>query len=115
MEGFDKTLINNLYAYVPFARDFGVQQPDGTYQLTAEWQSALSNAALVGEMLGLLINGIAAERFGYRKTMLVSLAMVVAFIFIVFFAQNATTLVVGQILCGIPWGKFEIWLECAPN
>ncbi|EOD45675.1 Sugar/inositol transporter [Neofusicoccum parvum] len=107
MEGFDKVLINNLYAYAPFNKNFGVQLADGTYQVTAAWQSALSNASLIGEILGLFLNGIAAEKFGYRKTMIASLIAVIGFIFIVFFAENTTTLVVGQILCGIPWGVFQ--------
>lgn len=107
MEGFDKVLINNLFAYEPFQKAFGVQLADGTYQLTAAWQSALSNGALIGEILGLLVNGIAAEKFGYRKTMITALGLVIAFIFVVFFAQNTITLLVGQILCGIPWGEFS--------
>ncbi|OJD38035.1 sugar porter family mfs transporter [Diplodia corticola] len=107
MEGFDKVLINNLYAYAPFQKAFGVQLPDGTYQLTAAWQSALSNASLIGEILGLLVNGIAAERFGYRKTMITALAAVIAFIFVVFFSEHIVTLLIGQILCGIPWGVFQ--------
>ena len=94
-----------MYAYGPFQKRFGVQQPNGTYQLTAAWQSGLSNAPLVGEILGLFINGIIAERFGYRKTIIASLMLVVAFIFIVFFAQNIVTLLVGEILLGIPWGQ----------
>lgn len=28
------------------------------------------------------------------------------FIFVVFFADNAGTLVAGQVLCGLPWGVF---------
>lgn len=47
------------------------------------------------------------DRFGYRKAMLVSLSMMIAFIFIPFFAQNLTTLLIGDILQGIPWGVFQ--------
>lgn len=106
MEGFDKTLINNLYAYDPFKKAFGVQLADGTYEVTATWQNLLSNAALIGEITGLFLNGIAAERFGYRKTMIASLIAVIGFIFIVFFAENTHTLFIGSLLCGIPWGEF---------
>jgi len=107
MEGFDKILINNLYAYEPFKKAFGVQGPDGSYQVTPAWQSGLSNASLTGEILGLMINGIIAERFGYRKTIIGSMFLVIALIFIVFFAENITTLLVGQIFLGIPWGVFQ--------
>jgi hypothetical protein len=48
---------------------------------------------------GLFINGIVSERFGYRKTMIVSLVAVAGFIFIPFFAKNLTDLEIGEILC----------------
>ena len=38
--------------------------------------------------------------------MIVALFFMTAFIFIVFFAQNTATLLVGQILCGFSWGVF---------
>ena len=107
MEGFDLTLINNLYAYGPFKRDFGERQPDGSYELTAEWQSGLSNGALCGQILGLFVNGIIADRFGYRKTLVGALMLCVAFIFIIFFSTSLTQLLIGEILIGIPWGVFQ--------
>lgn len=33
--------------------------------------------------------------------------MMVCFIFITFFAQNLPMLLVGEILCGLPWGVFQ--------
>lgn len=51
--------------------------------------------------------GVASERWGYKKTMLVSLVFTTAFIFIPFFAENLPTLLAGQILQGIPWGVFQ--------
>lgn len=39
--------------------------------------------------------------------MIVSLAMMIGFIFIPFFAPNVETLPLGEILCGIPWGVFQ--------
>ena len=66
-----------------------------------------SNGARAGEIIGLLINGIVSERYGYRKTMIGSLLAVTGFFFILFFAPNVQTLVVGEVLCGIPWGIFQ--------
>lgn len=103
MEGFDMTLINNLYAYPPFKRAYGVEQPDGSFELTAAWQSGLSNGALCGQILGLFLNGIIADRFGYRKTIIGALCGCVCFIFIIFFSQNLTQLLIGEILIGFPW------------
>jgi hypothetical protein len=107
MEGFDVVLLANLFAYPPFQRKFGVLQPDGTYQLTAAWQSGLSNGALVGEILGLFLNGIIAEKIGYRKTMIGALTLVAAFVFIIFFSETLVQLLIGEILIGIPWGVFQ--------
>jgi SP family general alpha glucoside:H+ symporter-like MFS transporter len=58
-------------------------------------------------MLGLIINWIVCEKIGSRKTMMVALVMIIAFIFIPFFAPNIQTLLAGEILCGIPWGLFQ--------
>lgn len=107
MEGFDLVLINSLFALPAFQKRFGSQTADGSYQVSAAWQTGLSNGALVGEILGLFFAGIIAERYGFKKTMIGALIMVTCFIFIVFFAQNVTMLLVGEILCGLPWGVFQ--------
>lgn len=52
------------------------------------------------------MNGYFASRFGYRVVMMVSLVFMAAFIFVVFFANSAAVLLVGQILCGLSWGVF---------
>ncbi len=108
MEGFDIALIGSLFAFPVFTKKFGVLQPDGkTYQITAPWQAGLSNGARVGEILGLFLNGIIAEKIGFKKTMVLTLMALPGFIFIPFFAQNIETLEVGTILMGIPWGVFQ--------
>lgn len=108
MEGFDVVLLANLFAYPPFKKKFGVLQPNGIdYELTAAWQSGLSNAALVGEILGLFLNGIIAEKIGYRYTMIGALTLTTAFIFIIFFSETLVQLLIGEILVGIPWGVFQ--------
>lgn len=107
MEGYDVVLLSSFYALPQFNKKYGVLTPDGTYTVPAPWKSGLSNGALCGEILGLFINGIISEKFGYRKTMIASLAMMIAFIFIPFFSHNVQTLLAGEILCGIPWGVFQ--------
>ncbi|KAF2094424.1 sugar transporter [Rhizodiscina lignyota] len=107
MEGFDIVLIANLMAVPAFKKQFGHQLSDGSYELTATWQSALTNGAYVGEILGLMINGIIADRFGYKKTMIGALTLVTGLIFIVFFTQSVQQLLAGLILLGIPWGVFQ--------
>jgi len=107
MEGYDVILLASFYALPQFNKKYGVLTADGSYTVPAPWKSGLSNGALCGEILGLFINGIVSEKYGYRKTMMCALASVVAFIFIPFFSQNVQTLLAGEILCGIPWGVFQ--------
>ncbi|KAJ2901955.1 Maltose permease MAL61 [Zalerion maritima] len=107
MEGYDVCLINNLYAFPKFNEKYGEQLSDGTYQIPAAWQAGLSNGANVGELIGLLINGWVSERFGYRYTVMGCLLCLSGFIAIFFTAQNVQTLLVAEILCGIPWGVFQ--------
>ncbi|KAM5456808.1 hypothetical protein MaudCBS49596_001049 [Microsporum audouinii] len=107
MEGYDISLISNFYAFKQFNEKFGVQLEDGSYQVPAPWQAGLSNGAAVGEIFGLFLNGWFSERFGYRWTILGSLAWLAAFISLFFTAQNVQTLLAGEILCGLPWGVFQ--------
>ncbi|KAF2464714.1 uncharacterized protein BDR25DRAFT_296280 [Lindgomyces ingoldianus] len=108
MEGYDLALLGSLYASPQFNMRYGVQNLEtGKWSVPANWQSALSNGARAGEVLGLLINGVVSERYGYRKTMIASLLAMIAFIFILFFAPNVHILVIGEVFCGIPWGIFQ--------
>ncbi|PGH08834.1 hypothetical protein AJ79_05838 [Helicocarpus griseus UAMH5409] len=107
MEGYDICLVNNFYAFPQWNRKYGELLDDGSYQVPARWQSALSNGAVIGEIIGLFINGWASERFGYRYTILTCLFFLTAFITIFFTAANVQALLVAEILCGIPWGVFQ--------
>lgn len=54
MEGYDIALIGNFYAFLPFNRKYGELQPNGSYQVPAEWQAGISNGAQCGQIVGLL-------------------------------------------------------------
>ncbi|KAH6654086.1 general substrate transporter [Truncatella angustata] len=107
MEGFDLALLSGFYAFSAFQRRYGVEVENGKYEIPAEWQTALSAGAQIGQIIGLSIAGMFVQRVGYRKTMLVALTLMIAFIFVPVFAPNIATLMVGEILQGIPWGVFE--------
>ncbi|KAG6071570.1 hypothetical protein E4U15_007430 [Claviceps sp. LM218 group G6] len=108
MEGYDISLVNNFYAFPQFTRKYGEFQPkSGTYEVPAPWQAGLSNGAIVGEIIGLFINGFVSERFGYRHTVMICLVLITGFTAIFFTAPNVQTLLVAEILCGIPWGIFQ--------
>ncbi|KAL3479682.1 putative MFS maltose permease [Aspergillus californicus] len=107
MEGYDTALLGSFFAYPTFTEKFGVPTGDGTYQLTSSWQSGLLNGAQVGQILGLMGAGLIADRFGYRRTLIGALLLNIAFIFLMFFAQNVGMLFAAEILCGLPWGAFQ--------
>jgi hypothetical protein len=117
-------------AFPQFNRKFGVKLADGTFQVPAPWQAGLSNVhaslasqldpcpsltlgsqgANVGEIIGLFINGIVSERFGYKYTILVCLIIMAGLIAIPVTANSVEALLVYYILAGVPWG---IWQTCS--
>jgi SP family general alpha glucoside:H+ symporter-like MFS transporter len=107
MEGYDTALLGAFYALPQFQEKYGRRLPDGSYQLTAAWQSGINNSGAVGSLFGLYISGIMHERYGYRRTLLSALVMMILCIFVQFFAKNIQTLLIGQIFCGICWGTFQ--------
>lgn len=108
MEGYDLALLGNLYASPAFNRKYGVYDAaHDKYQVSAAWQSGLSNGARAGEIIGLIIAGWTADRYGYKNTTLGFLVMMMAFIFVLFFAPNVQVLVVGEILCGTSMTVFS--------
>lgn len=108
MEGYDTNLLNSFYGFPDFVDKFGTYFPEtGKKEIPAKWQTALSMAVNCGEIIGLFLAGIISDRIGYRKTLIGSLMMVTAFIFIVFFAKNIEMLLAGEILLGLPWGAFQ--------
>jgi SP family general alpha glucoside:H+ symporter-like MFS transporter len=107
MEGYDTSLTNNFFALPQFRQRFGQRLDNGDYQLTASWMSGLQNGTQVGQILGLMVAGLIAERYGYKKTIIGALLSLIGFIFLFFFATNIGMLLAGGILCGIPWGAFQ--------
>jgi SP family general alpha glucoside:H+ symporter-like MFS transporter len=107
MEGYDIVLISSFFAQPSFLRQYGnyIASTD-SYQISASWQNGLSNAVSVGTIIGAFSNGYFTHRYGYRSVLLASLAAECAFIFLTFFAPNLPVLLVGEFLCGIPWGVF---------
>lgn len=102
MEGYDLALLGNLYASPVFNKKFGTYNAEAdTYQVSAAWQSGLSNGARAGEIIGLVIAGWTADRYGYKMTTIGSLVLMIAFVFVLFFAPNVKVLVLGEVLCGM--------------
>ncbi|KAI4864733.1 sugar transporter [Hypoxylon rubiginosum] len=108
MEGYDLALLGSLYASPMFNKKFGTyNEANGKWAVSAAWQSGLSNGARAGEIFGLVLAGWVSDRYGYKMTTIWSLILMIMFIFVLFFAPNIKVLVVGEVLCGIPWGAFQ--------
>ncbi|KAL2871432.1 general substrate transporter [Aspergillus lucknowensis] len=107
MEGYDIVLISSFIAQPSFRDQYGEFDPGtDSHQITAPWQNGLINAVSIGTIIGAFANGFFVQKYGYRKVLLASLVAISAFIFVSFFSTNLPTLLVGQLLCGIPWGVF---------
>ncbi|RXK34294.1 hypothetical protein BBD39_05535 [Arsenophonus endosymbiont of Bemisia tabaci Asia II 3] len=101
MEGYDLALLGNLYASPVFNEKFGHwNQEAEKYQVSAAWQSGLSNGARAGEIIGLIIAGWITDRYGAKITTVGFLVMMIGTIFVLFFAPNIQVLVAGEVLCG---------------
>jgi MFS transporter, SP family, general alpha glucoside:H+ symporter len=99
-DGYDLKLIGSLFAQPAFQQHYGKEQPNGSYQIPAAWQSGLNNGSNVGQILGLLIAGGVVERLGFRRTMMGALIVLPCLIFIQFFAPSLAQLQAGQVLIG---------------
>ncbi|KAF7529429.1 hypothetical protein G7054_g9862 [Neopestalotiopsis clavispora] len=107
MEGYDIVLISSFFAQPSFSKRYGdYDAATDSYQISASWQNGLTNAVSVGTIVGAFANGHFTQKYGYRKVLLASLILIVGFVFIPFFAPSLPVLLVGEFLCGIPWGVF---------
>lgn len=109
MEGYDLSLMGSFFGFAPFRNFYGTapNPEDGGRLITAPWQSGIQNGVQVGSIIGLYLNGWISDKIGYKKTMFGSLILMIAFIFLPFFAQNIETILAGAILQGVPWGVFQ--------
>lgn len=114
MEGYDTMLIGSYLAFPSFNATFGNTMSDGSPLITAPWQSAITNGAYIGEILGLAITGWFVDKYGNKKVMLVSTILLIAFIFLSFFGNTLGLQLAGQILCGIPWGACKSRFSVRP-
>jgi hypothetical protein len=67
MTAFDPQLLGNLYATPAFQRDFGYLY-QGSYIISAPWQTGLSMGSPIGQVVGALFAGYPMEWFGRKLT-----------------------------------------------
>ncbi|KAJ7640618.1 hypothetical protein B0H17DRAFT_960279, partial [Mycena rosella] len=105
MEGYDVVVITSFYGQPAFLRRFGVLNPaSGKIVIPAPWQSGLVNGSSAGGIIGLMINGWASERFGPRRTYIISMLGMIISIFGPVFSQTLGQLVASEVICGLFWG-----------
>ncbi|GAA5859880.1 hypothetical protein JCM8547_004370 [Rhodosporidiobolus lusitaniae] len=107
-ESYSTILLNSLYAAPSFQKAYGVLQPSGKYIIPSAWQSALGSGTNAALIIGICFGAPLVDRFGYRKVMIGGLIWNFAFVFLIFFSTNLTMLLIGNMLCGLPWGLFAI-------
>ncbi|KAJ5506301.1 Major facilitator superfamily domain general substrate transporter [Penicillium expansum] len=90
MESFDMFLNGNFVALTAFKNHYGIDVEGHGKTIPTKWQSSLFQAG----------------QCGYRLTTIFALLLMNATIFVSFFANSLTLLVVGQALEGVPWGFF---------
>jgi SP family general alpha glucoside:H+ symporter-like MFS transporter len=111
MEGFDTKIMGSLYAVPAFEKAYGSRQRDGTYQISAAWQSGMSGITGTTQMLGMFLGGYVTERFGFRKTMLATMISMPPIVFAFFFAPNIQVLAVANFLfCKSPYDISRLYV-----
>ena len=66
MTAFDPQLLGNLYATPAFQKDFGYLF-EGSYIISAPWQTGLSMGNPIGQVVGALTASYPMEWYGRRK------------------------------------------------
>jgi SP family general alpha glucoside:H+ symporter-like MFS transporter len=100
--------VNSFFGQAQFLSRFGIKV--GTkLTIPANWQSGLTNAVTVGEIVGLVVTGIMQERLGSKVIFVAGMIAMIGAIFIAVFAQSLPMLLAAELVMGIPWGMFREW------
>ncbi|CAJ2507693.1 Uu.00g088790.m01.CDS01 [Anthostomella pinea] len=83
--GYNLVLISSFFAFPHFAQEYSLKR--GVGQLPDP-------------------GSMATERFGLKKTLLGTSALLIGLIFTLLFAQKVQTLLFGAIVIGVLWGVF---------
>ena len=87
MTAFDPQLLGNLYATPAFQRDFGYLY-QGSYIISAPWQTGLSMGSPIGQVVGALFAGYPMEWYGRKLTFAACVIATAGCIFVQFFARS---------------------------
>ena len=81
MDGYDTGLLSSFYGLPAFQQQYGDYVPSAkTWTVPAAWQVALSQSTTVGSFFGIPWGAFLSDRLGYRKAILINLALIVPLI-----------------------------------
>lgn len=95
------TQINSFFGHPAFRERFGSRTATGELYIPANWQSAINNAATIGQLAGLTFNGWAQAKYGSRPVYIGGMAWMIAAIFIPVFSTSLGMLFAGEVVCGV--------------
>ncbi|OCF30890.1 MFS transporter, SP family, general alpha glucoside:H+ symporter [Kwoniella heveanensis CBS 569] len=109
MDGYDTGLLSSINGIPAYRQKYGHYSgtAKGGYQLNPAWQTAITEASIVGNFIGIFISSWFQDKYGYKRTIQIGLVLLTGFIFIVFYAPSVQVMFIGQLLCGMPWGAFS--------
>jgi MFS family permease len=107
MAGFDAQLVTSFYALPAFQQKFGYNY-EGSYIISAPWQTGLGMGNPIGQVLGALACGWPLERFGRKWTLAICCVWSICFVFVQFFATSIGMLCAGEILGGLAYGFYVV-------
>ncbi|CAH0043230.1 unnamed protein product [Clonostachys solani] len=115
LEGYDTSLMPNFFSNGAFIAHYGTtteRTPDQKI-IPAYWQSAITAAATIGQLFGLLVAPKIVDRVGYRVSNVEGLLCAALCLVVVFASSfcgekgNRAVYLTGEFLIGIPWGLFQ--------
>ncbi|WQF83357.1 Putative major facilitator, sugar transporter, major facilitator superfamily [Colletotrichum destructivum] len=107
MLAFDPQLLGNLYATPQFQRDFGYEY-EGSYIISAAWQTGLSMGNPIGQVIGALFAAYPMDWLGRKLTFATCVVLTAGIVSIQFLARSLPVLLVGELLGGLVLGMFVV-------
>lgn len=108
MAGFDPQLVGTLVAIPAFQQQFGDVQADGTFLVSASWQSAFNLGVPIGQVVGALGVGIPLERLGRRATLAICCCITCIAVALQSSAQSSAQILVAELVNGVVLGAYPV-------
>lgn len=112
MEGYETALVPSFFSYGPFQDEYGQEYGLLSIKLIhPSWQSVITVAAAIGQLLGLWVAPILLNVIGYRFCTAIGLFCVGIFLQLGFWSSSMKyelpAFFCGEFVLGIPWGLFQ--------